>query len=67
MQFEDWYKEKYKGDDPSFKQHIRSAWNAAVVEANNSLEVEYRMLGDIYTSRDLYENATNAIDSAKAI
>lgn len=67
MKFEDWYKSKYVGNDPAFKTHIESAWNAAVKEANEALEIEYRMLGDIYTSRDLYENATNAIDSVKAI
>lgn len=67
MKFEDWYKSKYKGNDPVFKMHIESAWNAAVEEASEALEIEYRMLGDIYTSRDLYENATNSIDSVKAI
>jgi hypothetical protein len=30
MDFEEWYTRKYKGNDPVFKMHIETAWDAAL-------------------------------------
>ena len=43
------------------------AWNAAIFAAIEAVEIEYNMLGDVYTSTDMFEGAQKAIADIKAI
>ena len=38
MGFEKWYATRYEGNDPAFKMHLESAWNAAINSAADAVE-----------------------------
>lgn len=68
MRYEEWLKTAcFKEPTKEAKELAKMAWNAAIIEANEAIEIEYNMLGYIYTSTDMFENAQKAIAGIKAI
>jgi len=41
MNFDEWYKSRYNGNDEGFKMHLESAWDAALVEAEGVVTSHY--------------------------